>query len=108
MIMWPARFADEGLDRPVYSAGCPRSLAFGDLGDHEPHGAQAPSAAPQVLAENYAPPAQNHSMNIDLRSGSLLTNDPSVRHVTGPYRPTPHPPPCGKRFLGPFIACNLH
>jgi hypothetical protein len=31
-----------------------RSLAFGDREIHEPHGAQAPSAAPQVPLENFA------------------------------------------------------
>ena len=47
-------------------------------------------------------------MNIDLRSGPLLTIDQSVRDVPGPYRLTPPPPPVENVFFDQRIARNLN
>jgi len=53
--------------------GFPRSLAFGDLGNHEPLASDERAVGPTAGgADHYLPPAHNR---VDRWSGHLLTTD---------------------------------
>jgi hypothetical protein len=56
-----------------------------DLGIHYPFGAQAPSATPQVVADNYLSLAHNKRMHNDQRTGTFYSL-PGSPATWGPQR----------------------
>jgi len=85
------------------SARCPNPR-FWDSGKHKPLGAQAPSAAPQVLCRQFPPKIHTGESQTPRRA-----RPGRVRDGPGPYPPQKNRPP--SRILGKwdaYVRFNIH